>query len=373
MSLEEIVVAHRGRQTGNGFGWGLNRVFHGKFPSVSEFLETVSASVSFIVDFLVAEVCDSKYFGCVRVAQSTFPDELGRTVNELTVRQARLQTQAATGQRIRNAEDDPSAFLNVLELQGDFQRLGQYSDNVAKLQTRSQSIYAASSQLKKMTDRASELATAANSIRTKDDYGTYSSEVNQLLENALALANGKDSNEALFGGTSGVATAFEAVRDADGNITSVAYKGNSKVRQVDISAGVSFALDVPGANESTSGPRGLLKDDRAGVDVFGHLIALRDALKSGDKSAFTGISKSLMKDETGFIESFASLGAAQSRLEVAAKQNSSESISTNQLISQESDADLAQTLVELNQLQSAYSAALQSAGKILKISLLDYI
>lgn len=309
----------------------------------------------------------------MRVAQSTFPDELGRTVNELTVRQARLQTQAATGQRIRNVEDDPSAFLNVLELQGDFQRLGQYSDNVAKLQTRSNAIYSATSQLKKMTDRGSELATLANSIRTQDDYGAYASEVNQLIENAFALANGKHDGEALFGGTSGVSTAFEAVRDADGNITSVTYKGNSKVRQMDIAAGISFSLDVPGANETTSGPRGLIKDDRAGIDVFGHLIALRDAMKAGDKSALPNISESLMKDETGYIESFAALGAAQSRLEVAARQNSTESVSVNQLISQESDADLAQTLVELNQLQSAYSAAMQSAGRILKISLLDYI
>ena len=81
----------------------------------------------------------------------------------------------------------------------------------------------------------------------------------------------------------------------------------------------------------------------------------------------------MVKDESGYIESFAALGAAQARLEAVAKQNSSESISVNQLISQESDADLAQTLVELNQLQAAYSAALQSAGKILRISLLDYI
>jgi len=309
----------------------------------------------------------------MRVAQSSFPDELGRTVNELTVRQARLQTQASTGQRIRNAEDDPSAFLNVLQLQGDFQKLGQYSDNVSKLQTRSQAIYSATSQLKKMTDRASELATMANSIRTADDYAAYSSEVDQLLENSIALANSKHDSEALFGGTSGVDVAFEAVRDADGKITSVAYKGNSKVRQMDIASGVSFSIDVPGANESSSGPRGLLKDERAGIDVFGHLIALRDSLKKGDKTAIPDISASLVKDESGYIESFAALGAAQARLEAVAKQNSSESISVNQLISQESDADLAQTLVELNQLQAAYSAALQSAGKILRISLLDYI
>ncbi len=309
----------------------------------------------------------------MRVAQSSFPDELGRTVNELTVRQARLQTQASTGQRIRNAEDDPSAFLNVRQLQGDFQKLGQYSDNVSKLQTRSQAIYSATSQLKKMTDRASELATMANSIRTADDYAAYSSEVDQLLENSIALANSKHDSESLFGGTSGVDVAFEAVRDADGKITSVAYKGNSKVRQMDIASGVSFSIDVPGANESSSGPRGLLKDERAGIDVFGHLIALRDSLKKGDKTAIPDISASLVKDESGYIESFAALGAAQARLEAVAKQNSSESISVNQLISQESDADLAQTLVELNQLQAAYSAALQSAGKILRISLLDYI
>ena len=309
----------------------------------------------------------------MRVAQSSFPDELGRTVNELTVRQARLQTQASTGQRIRNAEDDPSAFLNVLQLQGGFQKLGQYSDNVSKLQTRSQAIYSATSQLKKMTDRASELATMANSIRTADDYAAYSSEVDQLLENSIALANSKHDSESLFGGTSGVDVAFEAVRDADGKITSVAYKGNSKVRQMDIASGVSFSIDVPGANESSSGPRGLLKDERAGIDVFGHLIALRDSLKKGDKTAIPDISASLVKDESGYIESFAALGAAQARLEAVAKQNSSESISVNQLISQESDADLAQTLVELNQLQAAYSAALQSAGKNLRISLLDYI
>ena len=42
-------------------------------------------------------------------------------------------------------------------------------------------------------------------------------------------------------------------------------------------------------------------------------------------------------------------------------------------ISDEADADLAQTLVRLTETQNAYQAALQSAGKILNQSLLDYI
>jgi flagellin-like hook-associated protein FlgL len=42
-------------------------------------------------------------------------------------------------------------------------------------------------------------------------------------------------------------------------------------------------------------------------------------------------------------------------------------------ISQEADADLAQTIVQLTQTQTAYQAALQSGGQILSQSLLDYL
>lgn len=47
--------------------------------------------------------------------------------------------------------------------------------------------------------------------------------------------------------------------------------------------------------------------------------------------------------------------------------------SLDRLISSEADADLAQTLVKLNTLQTAYQAALQSGGSILGQSLLDFL
>ena len=45
----------------------------------------------------------------------------------------------------------------------------------------------------------------------------------------------------------------------------------------------------------------------------------------------------------------------------------------NCLVLTKADADLANTLVRLNQTQTAYQAALQSGGKILSTSLLDYL
>ena len=312
--------------------------------------------------------------GTVRPTESFFPRELTRTVSELGVRQARLQTQAATGQRIRNPEDDPSAFRNVLELQGSAQLIGQYSSNISKLQARSSSAYDAINQLKTLNDRASEIATSAVSLRSPDDFAAYSLEVNQILESAYGLSNAKLKGEPLFGGSSGTSVPFDAQRNADGRITSVAYLGDSNPRKAEVAEGVTVTIDIPGANASTSaGPRGLLLDKRAGIDVFGHLIALRDALAAGDKTAVTAAAKGLSADETGYIQTFSEIGANQTRLEAAGRQNASMTTALNQMISEESDVDLAQTLVELNQLQAAYSAALQSAGTIMKMSLLDYV
>lgn len=310
----------------------------------------------------------------VRATESYFPRELTRTVSDLGVRQARLQTQAATGQRIRNPEDDPSAFRNVLELQGSVQQLGQYSNNITKLQSRSTSGYEAVSQLKKLNDRAAEIATAAVSIRNSDDYSALASEVNQLVESALGLSNSKLHGEPLFAGSAGSQAAFKANRNAAGKVTSVDYTGNQNARQAEVAEGVTVPMDILGANASESeGPRGLLYDKRSGIDVFGHLIALRDALSAGNQTAVAEAAKGLANDETGYIQTFSEIGANQTRLEAASRQNSSMATSINQMISQESDVDLAQTLVELNQLQAAYSAALQSAGSILRMSLLDYV
>ena len=43
------------------------------------------------------------------------------------------------------------------------------------------------------------------------------------------------------------------------------------------------------------------------------------------------------------------------------------------LVSNEVDVDLADALVRLNEIQNAYTAALQSGGTLMQTSLLDYI
>ena len=77
--------------------------------------------------------------------------------------------------------------------------------------------------------------------------------------------------------------------------------------------------------------------------------------------------------EDNFVSSLAQQGAVQMRIEVNQTQQADRSQNLQQLISGQVDADMPSTIVQLNQAQTAYQASLQSAAKIVKLSLLDYI
>jgi flagellar hook-associated protein 3 FlgL len=63
----------------------------------------------------------------------------------------------------------------------------------------------------------------------------------------------------------------------------------------------------------------------------------------------------------------------QTRIESNRAQLLDRAQNLEQLVSAETDVDLPTTIVRLNQSQTAYQAALQSAANIMRISLLDYI
>jgi flagellar hook-associated protein 3 FlgL len=154
----------------------------------------------------------------------------------------------------------------------------------------------------------------------------------------------------------------------------VTYTGNAEAISSEISPDVLSEAQPVGANTSTTGPRGLLIDARSGADIFNHLISLRDHLLAGDKSAITTTDQAnLKKDEEKFLYHYGHNGAIQSRLDAASSLAKDQSFAIEQQVSGLVDADLSQTLVKLNQVQNAYTAALQTGGSILSASLLDYL
>jgi flagellar hook-associated protein 3 FlgL len=314
----------------------------------------------------------------MRVTGNSFANTLLNQLNQLNARQYRLQNQAATGQRIQAPGDDPVAMARALDLQAEHSRLTQYEKTISTLQDRATASANVLQQLKTISDRISELTVQAEDVtKSPEDLQSYAQEVNQLTLAAVQLMNSKQGGEYLFGGTAcgqALGTGGEAVSpyqvttNTNGNVTAVTYLGDSSVAQNEIAEGTTIAVDVPGQNNSGSGPPGVITDGRFNADFFNHLISLQNHLRAGDVKAISTVDQpNLVCDENNIIDAVASNGAVQSRLEASASIASNRKAALQTSITNVAGADLTQTLVALCRTQNTYQAALQSASSILQL------
>ena len=196
----------------------------------------------------------------------------------------------------------------------------------------------------------------------------------QLIQQAAQLMNGKQNGTFLFGGTASGSAPFSLTTDANGNVTSVAYSGNDQTSGAEIDAGVTLSVDAPGQNASGTGARGVVADSRTGADFFGHLISLQNNLVAGNTVAIASTDRpALAKDEENLLYHISNIGGIQTRLDTASSMADSRASSLDQMISHQTDADITTTIVQLNQAQYAYQAALQTGATIMQRSLLDYL
>jgi flagellar hook-associated protein 3 FlgL len=313
----------------------------------------------------------------MRVATDSYTNTMLSEFNLLKQQQINLQNQVTTGLSVQAPSDNPEAMQTTLGDLASQATEQQYTSNISTAQAQANSVYGVLQSLQTITSQANTLVTeAGNGTNSQTTLNNYASQVNVLIQQALELVNTKDpaTGQYLFGGTSSGQPPFTAATDANGNVTGVTYQGNTSVNQTEISAGVTVAVGVPGANSSGSGAQGLITDSRTGADLFNHLIQLQQNLTAGNTSAITSSDgKNLQADESNMTYQVANNGNVQARLNTAASLASSQSNALATDISNASGADMVRTLTDLNQTQTAYQAALESSATIMQLSILNYI
>jgi flagellar hook-associated protein 3 FlgL len=260
----------------------------------------------------------------------------------------------------------------ALDLEGERGRVGQFGRNITRLKETATATNTVMRSLSKIATRAGELAVKANGIRSADDLKAYAAEVTQMIQQAVSSANTNLRGESVMAGTLNDKPAYTLTVGTDGRVQSVTYNGNQDTSSLDIAEGQELSASVVGSNATGSGPAGLIEDPRAGANLFNHLIQLQDQLLAG--TAVTApTTVGLQADADNLLRHIAANGVVQGRLEAGSAMVSDRLLSLEGQISGETDADLAKALVRLNETQVSYQAALQTGGKILTMSLMDYL
>jgi len=203
----------------------------------------------------------------------------------------------------------------------------------------------------------------ANGTLSQTQLDQIAVEVDQLLENVLTEANHETNGRYIFAGTRTLSTPFVATRDGNGRITAVTYNGNDETIEIQAAAGALVQINESGVNAFQSDQ-----------DVFQLLIDIRDNLYAGDQAALQGQRLAELKTALEqLLASLAKLGAVENRLDRMTINLEDNVTELQDTLSDNIDADYAQTVLNLNAQTNAYTAALNATARVIQPSLLDFI
>ena len=170
-----------------------------------------------------------------------------RGANALLEQQARVsktQLQLSTGKQILTPSDNPTASVQILQLQQSIDVKNTYQTNIGYAQSSLNSEESALSSSSDLLQRIRELAVQANSgAVTATDLQSISQEVQQDLNGLLGLANSQDgSGNYLFAGNS---TGTQPFAQSAGGFS---YAGDQGQRTIQIGENRKVAISDSGYN-----------------------------------------------------------------------------------------------------------------------------
>jgi flagellin-like hook-associated protein FlgL len=173
----------------------------------------------------------------MRVTTNSLPDTLLRRLQSLGADQNKAILQLSTGQRISAPSDDAPAMQRILNLRSEKKQSQQFYRNTIDGVEISKASFASLDQMKNIMSRASELAASIGGATSDQEYKAKFTEINQLIEQGLNVANSKLRGSYLFAGDASGSTQapFLAARNPQsGLINKVEYKGSDHIAEMNI-------------------------------------------------------------------------------------------------------------------------------------------
>jgi flagellar hook-associated protein 3 FlgL len=288
----------------------------------------------------------------------------------------KLQQKMTTGYEINKPSDDPVGIQQVLNYTNRIGANEQYQRNIDYSQGFMQ---ITSTTLQSIEDLLLDIKQIAqdhrSSVVTSAERSAVAETVESLLEELTQLANTKYMGKFIFGGTNTLsgtnanAKPFNLTEDAEGYVTAVTRNPNGiddlvkkEVREgylaaVNLSGSVPF---MPNGEGSTG-------------DIFQVVMNLRDHLMQNDAAALDGDAELLQDAINQVLEQDAKVGVRENSFQIIRDQLGNENVNTKDIRSQINDVDYAALLIEFNTAETLLQTTLQSAAKLMQLSLVNFL
>lgn len=355
----------------------------------------------------------------MRIADKMAFEQVKGNIGKNRQTMADLQNQAATQKRVTKPSDDPLAASRVLFHRVDFQGNQQFTKslNYARsfLEYTDQSIGEISDALVRTKELA--IRQASDASAGEDSRRVVATEVQQIYNQMVQVGNRKLGDRFIFGGYRTQSAPF----DIDGK-----YGGDDGEMLVHVDKDAFLAMNIPGSRIflgegfTPEGPKFVTPDQAmtieewekqkadkkspngqpvelrgpasvgpdaektsvvlqagrvtdAGVNLFRVLKDFETSLRTNDKAGIQNSLDAIDQAINQVVLSRAQAGARSTTLENYIQTKEKEKVEDKIAISNLEDADIYSTVSDINKTESTLQATLQTSGKMIQKSLLDFI
>ena len=296
----------------------------------------------------------------MRVTPSTMFLTMGQNLQLGIGRVQNAEERLSSGKKINRLSDSPTDAATVLDLaarQRDWSAYTKAADDaVGWLDTQDQALQSASSLLQ----RARELAiSAGNSSLPPQAREGLAAEIEGLRDDLAGVANTTYLGRSVFGGFSPTAVA----KDTNGAWT---WSGGSPGEAVNrrVSPEVTVRVNLEGQDVFGF----------PGGDVFAVLDDLAADIRAGNTAAVgSGDLAALDGRMAKIFEGLATVGARTNQVEAARDTGLQRVDTIKQFRSRLEDADMAETVMDLQLAQNGYQAVLGAVSRLSMPSLVDFL
>ncbi|NOQ42360.1 MAG: flagellar hook-associated protein 3 [Desulfuromusa sp.] len=311
----------------------------------------------------------------MRATQTTTYRSLQSFLDRTSDRLADLQLQTATGKRVNRPSDDPTAISPILSARTQIQASDRYIETIESGLDRTDGADGYLDSIENTLVRLKEISIATvNGSLSQTDLATYANEVHQLRESLIADANAQMDGKYLFAGFSEKTAAFTLNPNYPATESNpVNYNGDYGSLEFEIAPNELIEVNLTG-NSLMLGDRnndGVV--DAGAVDIFALVTTLEEELLANNQAGVAALIGPL-EDAADQIRSQRSIkGNVGRRLEVARDHMEQIKIDMEAFRSRFEDADILETITEMQKQEQSFEAALSVTGRVSALSILDYI
>lgn len=285
-------------------------------------------------------------------------------IAQIQQRAQTAETQMTTGLKINAVSDDPGAIANLYETRSELAQAQQIDTNLgqvtAEVNTGESTLSSAVTLIERVQTLASQGDTGTATAATRQE---IAGELGGIMQQLVSAANTSVGGRYIFAGDSDHTQPYSIDLTQTNPVS--AYQGSVSTRQIQGADGTTFAVAETAQT--------IFDDPTGQQNIFTSINNLRLAMSNNDQAGIDAAMPNVQSIDSYLNQQLAFYGNVQDRVTSETNFGANYETQLQTQLSGIQDANLAQSITQMQQSQTQETAALQARAQLPKTSLFDYL